>query len=40
MPPDLLAWGREVLAQQAFSVLVGTELDVYEEGRAQLSVRV
>ena len=38
MPPDLLAYGREVLAQQPFSVLLGARLDVFEAGRAQLSV--
>jgi uncharacterized protein (TIGR00369 family) len=36
--PDLLAWGRKVLGQQAFSALLGTELDVFENGRAQLSL--
>src|SRR6185369_3934262 len=36
--PDLLTWGREVLAKQPFSVLLGAQLDVFEEGRAQLSV--
>ena len=38
MPPDLLAVGREALRQQAFSQLLGTELDVWEPGIAQLSV--
>jgi uncharacterized protein (TIGR00369 family) len=40
MSPDLLAGGRTVLAQQPFSVLVGAELDVFEPGRAQLSVPI
>jgi uncharacterized protein (TIGR00369 family) len=35
---DLLADGREVLARQAFSAVVGAELDVFEPGTAQLSV--
>jgi uncharacterized protein (TIGR00369 family) len=41
-PPvsDLLAWGREVLGQQAFSVLIGAQLDVFEEGRAQISLPI
>lgn len=38
MPPDLLAWGREVLAKQPFSVLLGAELDIFEAGCAHLSV--
>jgi uncharacterized protein (TIGR00369 family) len=40
MQPDLLTWGREVLSQQAFSVLLGTELDVFEPGRAQLALTI
>lgn len=40
MQPDLLTWGREVLAQQAFSVLLGTELDIFEPGRAQLALPI
>lgn len=40
MQPDLLHWGREVLGQQAFSVLIGAELDVFEPGNAQLSLPV
>ena len=35
---DLLAFGRDVLARQAFSVMIGAQLDVFEPGRAQLSV--
>jgi uncharacterized protein (TIGR00369 family) len=38
MQPDLLAWGRQVLAQQPFSVLLGARLDEFGEGRAQLSI--
>lgn len=38
MPADLLAYGREVLGQQAFSVLLGTQLDVFEPGAAQLTL--
>ncbi|WP_427309359.1 PaaI family thioesterase [Cupriavidus sp. H39] len=33
---DLLAWGREVLASQPFSVLVGTELATLSPGKAEL----
>jgi len=39
-PPDLLAFGREVLGRQAFSVLLGARLDVFEPGLAQLSLEV
>ena len=38
MPPEMLAFGREVLGRQAFSVLLGAELDVFEPGSAQLSL--
>ena len=38
MPPELLAWGREVLSRQPFSVLLGAVLDGFEAGGAQLSV--
>jgi uncharacterized protein (TIGR00369 family) len=38
MQPDLLLWGREVLARQPFSVMLGAQLDAFDEGRAQLSV--
>jgi uncharacterized protein (TIGR00369 family) len=38
MPTDLLAYGRDVLARQPFSVVIGAELDVFEPGTAQLSV--
>jgi uncharacterized protein (TIGR00369 family) len=38
MLPDMLARGREVLAQQAFSVLLGARLDVFEPGRAQITL--
>jgi uncharacterized protein (TIGR00369 family) len=39
-PPDLLAFGREVLGRQAFSVLLGARLDVFEPGMAQISLAV
>lgn len=39
-PPDLLAFGREVLGRQAFSVLLGARLDVFEPGTAQISLAV
>lgn len=35
---ELLAFGRDVLRRQAFSTLLGTQLDVFEPGQAQLSV--
>lgn len=37
---DLLARGREVLASQPFSVLLGTELLVFAEGRAELRIPI
>jgi uncharacterized protein (TIGR00369 family) len=38
MQVDLLAHGRQILASQAFSGVVGASLDVFEPGHAQLSV--
>lgn len=38
MNADLLAHGRHVLQQQAFSRLLGTELDRFEPGLATLSL--
>jgi uncharacterized protein (TIGR00369 family) len=38
--PDLLSYGREVLARQPFSALVGARLDVFEPGKAELSLPV
>jgi uncharacterized protein (TIGR00369 family) len=38
LPPDLLAYGRDVLVKQPFSVMLGTQLDVFEPGSAQLSL--
>ena len=35
---ELLAFGRDVLSKQAFSMLIGAQLDVFEPGRAELSV--
>ncbi len=37
---DLLTWGREVLASQPFSVLLGAELLDFAEGRAELKIRI
>jgi uncharacterized protein (TIGR00369 family) len=34
----MLAFGREVLGRQAFSTLLGAQLDVFEPGSAQLSL--
>ena len=38
MPVDLLAFGRETLANQSFSRLLGAQLDHFEAGSAQLSL--
>lgn len=38
MPDDLLAYGRRVLADQAFSAMLGTQLDVFAPGGVQLSL--
>lgn len=38
MSAELLDFGRRVLEEQAFSRLVGAQLDVFEPGRAQLSL--
>jgi uncharacterized protein (TIGR00369 family) len=35
---DLLAFGRRVLDEQAFSRLLGASLDVFQPGEAQLSL--
>ncbi len=40
MPADLLAMGREALNNQAFSQLLGAQLDVFEPGKAELSLPV
>lgn len=37
---DLLEFGRHVLAQQPFSVLLGAELVTFEPGRAELRLAV
>lgn len=36
--PDLFGYGRELMARQPFSVLLGAQLDVLEPGSAQLSL--
>jgi uncharacterized protein (TIGR00369 family) len=38
MQPDLLSYGRQALANQSFSRLLGAQLDVFEAGSAQLSL--
>lgn len=38
MQAELLTYGREVLARQPFSALLGAQLDVFEPGCAQLSL--
>lgn len=40
MPNDMLARGRLALQNQAFSQLLGAQLDVFEPGHAQLTVPV
>ena len=40
MPADLLTRGREAMANQPFSVMLGTQVDVFEPGGAQLSLPV
>jgi uncharacterized protein (TIGR00369 family) len=37
---DLLEWGKQILADQPFSVLVGTELSVFSEGHAELRLPI
>ena len=38
MQPDLLTYGREALANQSFSRLLGASLDDFSPGTAQLSL--
>ncbi|NZA25032.1 PaaI family thioesterase [Luteimonas sp. SJ-92] len=40
MNPSLFEFGRRVLREQPFSVLLGTTLEVFEPGRAVLALRV
>jgi uncharacterized protein (TIGR00369 family) len=40
MPAEMLDYGREVLGKQAFSALLGAQLDAFEPGHAQLSLPV
>jgi uncharacterized protein (TIGR00369 family) len=40
MTIDLLEHGRQVLAAQGFSVLLGAELQAFEPGRAELSLPI
>jgi len=40
MTTPLLERGRDVLAAQGFSRLLGTELEAFEPGRAELSLQV
>lgn len=37
---DLLGWGKQALASQPFSALVGAELTAYAPGRAELSIPI
>lgn len=36
----MLAWGRQILASQPFSVLLGAELLEFSEGRAELKIPI
>ncbi|MDP2033255.1 MAG: PaaI family thioesterase [Polaromonas sp.] len=38
VPADMLAHGRQVLSQQAFSVMLNARLDAFAPGSAELSV--
>lgn len=40
MNADLLQFGRRILAEQPFSVLLGTELTAFAPGRAELTLAV
>lgn len=40
MNADLLQFGRRILAEQPFSVLLGTELTAFAAGRAELTLAV
>jgi uncharacterized protein (TIGR00369 family) len=40
MTIDLLEHGRQVLAAQGFSVMLGAELQAFEPGRAELSLPI
>lgn len=40
MPADMLTKGREALKNQAFSQLLGAQLDAFEPSQAQLTVPV
>ncbi|MDH5822643.1 PaaI family thioesterase [Luteimonas sp. RD2P54] len=40
MNPSLFEFGRRVLREQPFSVLLGTTLELFEPGRAVLALRV
>lgn len=40
MSIDLLPMARQILAGQAFSTLLGTEIEAFEPGRAELSLAV
>ncbi|MBA3592987.1 MAG: PaaI family thioesterase [Pseudomonadota bacterium] len=40
MPAEMLAFGQQVLGQQAFSQLLGAQLDAFSHGHAELSLPV
>ncbi len=40
MSADILAFGRQVLGQQAFSTLLGAQLDAFSPGHAEISLPV
>jgi acyl-coenzyme A thioesterase PaaI-like protein len=37
---DLLTWGRQVLASQPFSVLVGARLNAFGHGAAEIEISI
>jgi uncharacterized protein (TIGR00369 family) len=37
---DMLAWGRQILASQPFSVLLGAELLSFSQGNAELKIPI
>ncbi len=39
-PDDMLGWGRKILAQQPFSVLLGAELTAFSRGAAEFRLAV
>lgn len=40
MPADILAFGQQILGKQAFSTMLGAQLDVFSPGLAEISLPV